>query len=196
MGKNIHGGAGHKKFARKNNGGGERHNAKLRVSNDACEIYAIAVKMLGNNMFTCHCEDGVKRLVYIRGKFSGKKKRDNLVVSGKWVLVGLRTWDVSTKESEQKCDLLEVYSDMDKNRLKENVQANWLELENNDVSKGDVGKITELNDDIVFGYDDRSELIQEMKKSEFSTIQMKTEEKTNTNTNTIANDDVYDFMDI
>lgn len=194
MGKNVHGGAGHKKFARKNNGGGDRHNAKLRTSTDECEKYAIAVKMLGNNMFTCHCEDGVTRLAYIRGKFSGKRKRDNLVVCGKWVLVGLRTWDTSDKESEKKCDLLEVYSDMDKNRLKENVTANWLELENNDISKGDVGKIDELNDDIVFGYDDRSELLQEMKKSEFRTIQMN---PTTTNEqHTAIHEDVYDFMDI
>jgi hypothetical protein len=67
------------------------------------------------------CKDGKKRLCIIRGKFRGRGKRDNIITNGKWVLVGGREFE-STKSGEgkdlEKCDLLEVYSDLDKERLK------------------------------------------------------------------------------
>ena len=178
MGKNLQGGSGHKKFARKSNSGGSKNN-KLRVSEDAGEIYAIVTKMLGNGMFHCHCLDNTARLGHIRGKFTFKgKKRDNFVEGGKWVLIGLREWDIPSEKSSsiskgkdkiQQCDLLEVYSDLDKQRLKESVSEDWSVLESNDVSKVNLGTSAAYSeDDFVFGTDrdfERERLIQEMKSS-------------------------------
>ena len=178
MVKNTHGGSGHKKFARKNFSGSKSN--KLRVSEDEGEIYAIVTKMLGNNMFHCHCIDGTVRLGHIRGKFTGRGKRDNMVEGGKWVLIGLREWDISTslskgKEKIQQCDLLEVYTDTDKYRLKEAASENWSELESNDVSKS-VLETVSASDDIIFGSDrdfERDKLVQEMKSSTLERITMK-----------------------
>jgi initiation factor 1A len=182
MVKNTHGGSGHKKFARKNFSGSKSN--KLRVSEDEGEFYAIVTKMLGNNMFHCHCIDGTVRLGHIRGKFTGRGKRDNMVEGGKWVLIGLREWDISSekssklskgKEKIQQCDLLEVYTDTDKHRLKEATSENWSELESNDVSKS-VLEAVSASDDIVFGSDrdfERDRLVQEMKSSTLERITMK-----------------------
>jgi initiation factor 1A len=175
MVKNTHGGSGHKKFARKHTGGAKSN--KLRVSEDEGEIYAIVTKMLGNGMFHCHCIDGTVRLGHIRGKFTGRGKRDNMVEGGKWVLIGLREWDVPSeksssiskgKEKMQQCDLLEVYSDMDKQRLRESVSEDWHSLDSNDVSKTNLGEGATVDDDFVFGTDrdfERDRLIQEMQSS-------------------------------
>lgn len=174
MVKNTTGGSSHKKFARKFTSGAKSN--KLRVSEDEGELYAIVTKMLGNNMFHCYCIDGIIRLGHIRGKFTGRGKRDNMVEGGKWVLIGLREWDVPSekssslskgKEKMQQCDLLEVYSDMDKQRLKESVSENWHVLESNDVSKTNL-KEAVGDDDILFGTDrdfERDRLIEEMKSS-------------------------------
>lgn len=176
MVKNTKGGSGHKKFAHKNTSGPK--NNKLRISEDEGEIYAIVTKMLGNGMFHCVCADGASRLGHIRGKFTGKGKRDNMVEGGKWVLIGLREWDVPSetstrsisnpKEKIQKCDLLEVYSDSDKQRLRETVSEDWSLLDNNDVSKKN--KVVDVYEDdaFVFGTDrdfERAKLIEEMKSA-------------------------------
>jgi len=176
MVKNTHGGSGHKKFARKDTGGAKSN--KLRVSEDEGEIYAIVTKMLGNGMFHCYCIDGTVRLGHIRGKFTAKGKRDNMVEGGKWVLIGLREWDVSSeksssiskgKEKMQKCDLLEVYSDLDKQRLRESISKDWHRLDTNDVSKVNLGEVaTYTEDDFIFGTDrdfERDRLSQEMRSS-------------------------------
>ena len=174
MVKNTHGGSGHKKFARKHTSGSKA--IKLRISEDEGEIYAIVTKMLGNNMFHCHCIDGTIRLGHIRGKFTGRGKRDNMVECGKWILIGLREWDVSSEKSSSmskvkvkvnQCDLLEVYSDSDKYRLKESVLANWNILDSNDVSKTTLGETGSVNE-FTFGTDkdfERDRLIEEMKSS-------------------------------
>jgi initiation factor 1A len=183
MGKNIHGGSGHKKFARKFTTN-TKNNNKLRISEDIAEIYAIVTKMLGNGMFHCHCIDGTIRLGHIRGKFSGRGKRENVVEGGKWVLIGLREWDVPSESSTiingkkkmQQCDLLEVYSDMDKFKLKETVSVNWSELDNNDVTREAFGKATDIYDDVVFGTErdfEREKLVNEMKSSTTERITFK-----------------------
>jgi initiation factor 1A len=183
MVKNTHGGSGHKKFARKFTGGPKSN--KLRLSEDEGEIYAIVIKMLGNGMFHCHCLDNTTRLGHIRGKFSGRGKRDNLVEGGKWLLIGLREWDVPSDKSStslikakykmQQCDLLEVYSDSDKQRLKETVSENWHILDNNDVSKDKNNDITG-DDLLVFSTDrdiERQHLIEQMKSATAEKITLK-----------------------
>jgi initiation factor 1A len=173
MVKNTRGGSGHKKFGRKHTTGFKSNN-KLRISEDVGEMYAIVTKMNGNSMFNCHCLDSVVRLGHIRGKFSGRGKRDNMVECGKWVLIGLRQWDVSSEKSScllkdndkiQHCDLLEVYSDADKQRLKETICEDWAELDRNDKNKIIMGETKEEDDGFVFGTDrdfDRVKLVKEI----------------------------------
>lgn len=177
MVKNTHGGSGHKKFGRKFTSGAK--NNKLRISLDEGEVYAIVTKILGNGMFHCHCIDNILRLGHIRGKFTGRGKRDNMVESGKWVLIGLREWDNSSetslsisgkgkKQKIQQCDLLEVYSDMDKQILKESISEDWNILDNNDNSKISFGEVSTNEDEFIFTTEkdlERERLIQEMQSS-------------------------------
>ena len=138
-----------KGFARKHTNGGKNDNI-LRVSEDEGEIYSVVTKMCGNSMFECVGIDRVSRLGHIRGKFSGKGKRDNIVQSGTWVLIGVREWDIKKEEEKQEidakstkkaklpqCDLLEVYTDNDKTRLRNEVVAEWKVLVKNDPTKID-----------------------------------------------------------
>jgi len=130
MPKNTQGGTGHKKLASKDC---VKHNTKTRLAEDKeYEYYAQITAMVGGK--ECHviCQDGIKRLCHIRGKFSGKKKRDNILSKGIWVLVGLREFETKHEGAGQvcatsttgklnkldKCDLLEIYSDKDKDYLK------------------------------------------------------------------------------
>ncbi len=179
MGKNTQGGSSHKKYARKFTSVSNAKTNRLKLSENEDEVYAIATKMLGSCMFHCHCIDGVKRLVHIRGKFSGRSKRDNFVEVGKWVLVGLREWnDVKSstdKNKMQQCDLLNVYSDLDKPRLKDAVNANWSELENNDVTREVQGVENGIIDDDLFGTDqdfERDRLISHMRENNVERITM------------------------
>lgn len=125
MVKNI-GGGKHKGQARKfvNN---SKSSNKLRTSTEEGELYAQVTKMLGNGMCNVQDVDGKIYLCIIRGKFRGRGKRDNTLKNGSWVLIGLRDFETKKegKDAIDKCDLLEVYSDADKERLKNNVDKNW-----------------------------------------------------------------------
>tara|TARA_B100001093_G_C26683149_1_gene951372 strand:- start:255 stop:911 length:657 start_codon:yes stop_codon:yes gene_type:complete len=115
MVKNTIGGNKSKKFANKNFNIQDR---ATRFAKEEGELYAYVEKLMGNNICQVMCIDGYQRSCVIRGKFLGKGKRDNILTKGKWILVGLRDWENGNKGSEkEKCDLLEVYSDMDKQRL-------------------------------------------------------------------------------
>jgi len=185
MVKNTHGGSGHKKFARKHTT--SKGSNKLRVSEEEGEIYAIVTALNGNNMFTCFCIDGINRLGRIRGKFSGGRgKRDNTLIIGTWVLVGLREWDIestpiksettSTKKQKlQECDLLEVYSESDKNQLIDSESQDWGLLISNDKSRI-IGETSSYESDIMFASEkdiERSELIQKMNSDTEKKIGMK-----------------------
>jgi len=124
MVKNTGGGNKAKGFARKNL---VKSSNALRVSHDEAEVYAQVTKILGGAM--CHVEDldGVTMLCHIRGKFRGRGKRDNFIGTGTWVLVGLREWEKEPSNGKLlNCDILEVYTDHDKERLKNTVTTiNW-----------------------------------------------------------------------
>ena len=122
MVKNVKGGSGHKSQARKFVEPSRQVSAKTRLVREDGELYAQVTALLGNGMCHVLCQDQVKRLCIIRGKFRGRGKRDNTLTVSKWVMVGLR--DESTRDGKlENCDLLEVYSDLDKERLK--VQAGF-----------------------------------------------------------------------
>jgi hypothetical protein len=121
MVKNIAGGNNGKKVARKHTTKGKN---ELRLSKSDDEKYAIVKKLLGN---TCDviCEDGVDRRCIIRGKFTGRNKRDNMIDSGTYILIGLREWvdedNISRSSCDKNikyCDLLEVYNSMERDILR------------------------------------------------------------------------------
>ena len=124
MVKNDAGGNKGKGLARKHVNAAKCGSSKqLRVATDEAEKYAVVSKMLGNGM--CYVRmlsghgggsGGGDKLCIIRNKFKGRGKRDNILDSGSWVLVGLREW--SSKQDT--CDLLEVYNDGERDRLLKN----------------------------------------------------------------------------
>ena len=128
MVKNTTGGSKAKGQARKVGGGGQTH--RLHISHDELEVYAVAVRAYGNAMFEVLGVDNIKRLCHIRGKFKGRGKRDNFISVGMYLLVGLREWESQDALIAQRklpnCDLIAIYSDQDKDRLKsEESHIDW-----------------------------------------------------------------------
>jgi len=121
MVKNLAGGCNGKKVARKHTTKGKN---ELRLSKSSDEKYAIVTRLLGN---TCDviCDDGVNRRCIIRGKFTGRNKRDNMLDNGTYILIGMREWVDEAGRSRQTdeknvkyCDLLEVYNSMERDILR------------------------------------------------------------------------------
>jgi initiation factor 1A len=115
MVKNLKGGKGHKNLARKYNNVSEEQT-KLRLREDEDEHYGIVETILGNGHFYVICDDDVKRLCRIGGKFK-KRRRDNLVVKNGFVLIGIYGFETEIKDKIQKCDLMETYTDTELKRL-------------------------------------------------------------------------------
>ena len=132
MVKNSSGGNKAKGFARKSFTSG---SSALRFSQDPAEIYAQAVKLCGGSI--CRVTDltGTEMNCHIRGKFRGRGKKDNLIGAGTWLLVGLREWEKEPAPGKLlNCDLIEVYSSSDKERLKNIVtNVNWSFFITNDT---------------------------------------------------------------
>lgn len=137
MVKNTTGGSKTKNQARK-------HVTKpvstyLRVSEDESEIYAQAVKILGGANCSVIDINGKPMTCHIRGKFRGRGKKDNFISPGTWLLVGVWDWENRDKVQTAKgklpnCDLLEVYNDSDKVRLKNSItNVDWSLFISNDA---------------------------------------------------------------
>ena len=148
MVKNKTGGNKHKSMARKSFVTNS-YNASLRKSESEDEVYALVVKILGGAMCQVNClEKGsiVTRLCIIRNKFRGKSKRDNTIGINTPVLVGIRSWETLKEGKAEKCDLLEVYSESNYERLKTSVNENWNLLKPLKLNEDD----NDANNDIVF----------------------------------------------
>jgi hypothetical protein len=105
-------------------------------------------------------------LCHIRGKFRGRGKRDNYIGNGTWMLVGLRDWEdiktkVENKSGKEKilnCDVIEVYSELEKNDLKSTItNINWKPFISNDTKMFDQGNEDVDDDDDCFGFEFASE---------------------------------------
>jgi translation initiation factor IF-1 len=122
MVKNDAGGNKGKGVARKHVNASKCGGSKqLRMATDEAEQYAVVSKMLGNGMCYVRLLSGgngtsADMLCIIRNKFKGRGKRDNILDSGSWVLVGMREW----ASKQETCDLLEVYNDGERDRLLKN----------------------------------------------------------------------------
>lgn len=126
MVKNSFGGNKAKRGARKN-ANVDSTARQLRLIEDPCESYAIITKILGGGMCEATCYDGKQRLCVIPGKFKGRGRSSNRVEIGKWVMVGIRDWEVRSNGS-QKCDLMHVYSDGEKEKLLSKSDINFAHL--------------------------------------------------------------------
>ena len=126
MVKNEKGGCNGKKVAHKH--AVKSTKSGLRISQSKSEIYGV-VKRLNGNTFDVMCIDDKERRCFIRGKFKGRGKRDNIIEVDKWVLIGIREFQQAPGENAIKsnskgkkememCDLLEVYSSGEKDTLK------------------------------------------------------------------------------
>jgi hypothetical protein len=135
MVRNNFGGNKAKGFARKNL---TKRDTALRVADEYGEIYAQAVKVMGGSIASAIDIDGNPLRAHIRGKFRGRGKRDNFIGPGTWLLVGLHTWEADKSTAKagdiRNCDVLEVYNESDKNRLKTSVTSvNWSRFIANDT---------------------------------------------------------------
>ena len=124
MVKNF-GGNKSKRIARKNIIPNQSRILKLKNNNENCETYAAVIKLLGGAICEVICEDGIIRNCIIRNKFRGRSKRDNLICPNVWILVGLRDWECKDKNKKECCDLLSVYNEEEKSKLKTNNDCNW-----------------------------------------------------------------------
>ena len=154
----------------------------VRIIREEGEMYAVVTKLYGGCNCEVICMDGNKRLCVIRNKFRGRDKGDNTISPKVWVLVGVREWE-SRQGKPQKCDLLEVYSSVEKDKIKGNRDTDVSRLINEfeDVSS-DISKCN-------FDFVDTNENVAEQKNE----IQNEIEETNNKND---PIDDVDDFIDI
>jgi initiation factor 1A len=122
---NVGGGNKSKGLARKfvvasSNGAGAGAGKTVRTVKEQGEQYAIVQKHLGNCMCAVTCSDGYRRLCIIRKKFTGRRKTDNNISSGSVVLVGLHDYSCggASAADVKRCDLLYVYSEQEKEKLR------------------------------------------------------------------------------
>lgn len=135
MVKNTTGGNKSKCQARKSFSGGSTSQQRLRLAKEEGEFYCQVIKIFGSMNCSVVGTDNITRRCVIRGKFRGKGKRDNMIRPGTWVLVGARDWESRAEGTEPTCDLLEVYNDTDKEKLKSQVlDVNWKSFIANDCS--------------------------------------------------------------
>jgi hypothetical protein len=150
MVKNNNGGNKSKGLARKNF---TKKDVALRVAREEGEIYAQAVKIMGGNIASAIDIEGNPLRVHIRGKFRGRGKHDNFISPNTWLLVGLHEWGTEKNNTNdiRDCDVLEVYNDTDKSRLKTSITSvNWRRFINNDTKIIGATEYDEKNNDIVF----------------------------------------------
>jgi initiation factor 1A len=124
---------------------------KIRLIQEEGELYAVVTKLLGSGMFYANDTESKERLCVMRNKFRGKGKRDNTVSLGTWVMIGKRDFDSSDKP---KFDLLEVYTDIEKQKLKRSGDPKFLLLKS-EYDNVNESKTNQADDDeIAFGNDD------------------------------------------
>lgn len=147
MVKNTTGGSKHKGMARKAVNA-SKQRSRLRKIEEEGEAYAVVIKLMGGARCSVLGMDNVERDCIIRGKFRGKGKRDNTIRAGVMVLIGDREWSTTAEDKRPVCDLLEVYSDIDKERLKKDeTSIDWKFV----LGVGEVVRAPEITEDVEFG---------------------------------------------
>ena len=180
MVKNKKGGSGHKRMARKHVSGGDFRQRKLREPGED-EMFARVTRVNGGNVFEVLCNDKVERQMIVRKKFRGRNKRDNTILLGTMVLVGLRDWEVLSEKKKPKVDLLEVYNPGQMDQLKKLKSLNKEILPEQEVEDEDDGFMIDTDNIII------DENIQEELNNNIN------EKLTNTQENSNEKEDTMDF---
>ena len=182
MVKNTMGGCNGKKVAHKH--AVKSNKSGLRVSQNKSEIYGV-VKRLNGNTFDVTCIDDKERRCFIRGKFKGRGKRDNIIEVDKWVLIGLREFQqvpselvlVNGKKEMEMCDLLEVYSSSEKDTLK---RTHGIYMKESELARAMAA--TAVSEDAFQFVDTDTMRYQKISSQKVETIRLKAEQrKTNNN---------------
>lgn len=160
MVKNLHGGTGTKSLARKHQVKHKSDHIRLPECED--EQFAYVEKMLGNGMCEVYTNDNMRLIGHIRNKFRGRQKRHNTITKGMILLVGLRTWESTSKN----CDVLTIYDDNDIKQIKNKP----------DISIDNIIKMQTTNTFIVTSKKDEDDL-------EFTDAQDEEDEKETKNEN-------------
>jgi hypothetical protein len=113
------GGNKSKKVARKNAGSNSGNSQEVRRVNDPCEMYAAVTKIYSSRRCDVTGTDGKTYQCNVRGKFlKNKRAGNNALVPGVWIIIGFYDWEVRGDGSKT-CDLLEIYSPIEKEKLKQ-----------------------------------------------------------------------------
>jgi hypothetical protein len=113
------GGNKSKKVARKNAGSYSSNSQEVRRVNDPCEMYAAVTKIYSSRSCDVTGTDGKTYKCNVRGKFlKNKRAGNNALVPGVWIIIGFYDWEVRGDGSKT-CDLLEIYSPIEKEKLKQ-----------------------------------------------------------------------------
>lgn len=110
------GGNKSKKVARKNVSQTSTHD--VRRAADASEMYAVVTKIYSSQRCSVLGADGNTYQCTIRGKFLKNKRSGEGLMNGAWILIGFYDWEVRSDGSKN-CDLLEIYSNIEKDKLKQ-----------------------------------------------------------------------------
>lgn len=113
MVRNVNGGSKTKSRARKDTTEESNVNS-IRLPECELEKIAFVSKAFGNGRFEILLNNGNTIHCITRGKHKGKNRRNNLVVIGGLVLIGLREWENPHKTS----DLITVYTSFEVDKLK------------------------------------------------------------------------------
>jgi len=119
------GGNKSKKQARKTVSGLNTTTQNVRYTAEPGEIYAVIEKIYGGKTCQIMCEDGVSRRCTIRRKFTSARRGDNAIAPGTWIMAGLYDWE-KRADGTQNCDMLEIYSSGEREKLKQTVNAKTL----------------------------------------------------------------------
>jgi len=127
------GGNKSKKVARKNVSYSTTQD--VRKATDASEMYAAVLKMYSSSRCSVLGADGNTYQCTVRGKFLKNKRSGEGLVNGAWVLIGFYDWEVRS-DGSKKCDLLEIYSNLEKDKLKQLEMRHLAELIKIDSNEG------------------------------------------------------------
>jgi hypothetical protein len=134
------GGNKSKKVARKNVS--YTTTQDVRKAADASEMYAAVMKIYSSQRCSVLGADGNTYQCTIRGKFLKNKRSGDGLVIGAWILIGFYEWEVRS-DGSKKCDLLEIYSNLEKDKLKQIETRHLTELIK--IDGGDGGNCTFSN---------------------------------------------------
>jgi initiation factor 1A len=132
----------------------KKDTKSVRESEDeTLEIYSQVEKVCGGGMYNVICLDGKTRLCHSAGKFRGRNKKDNFVSLGTWLLVGLREYESGGNNKKlQNCDLMEVYNDSEKEKLKTTVNKDWSVFLKNDAKNSFTSQdVVNSSENLTFG---------------------------------------------